>query len=305
MKTYKEILITGSSGFIGNALCHIFKNHAHIIGTIRSKTETVPWTHIAQNWEEPWTHSNPQKTELFIHAAYQAPGNQPLETAMENNLKMAKNAVNAARKLKSKRVLLLSSGSIYGEHNTVINENTPLEMDLYKNPYAYYLNEIEKIFTTELTSTELLIARLFYPYGPAQSAARLIPRLAKKILNKEPILLRQDNIGEQEHRPKINPMYIDDTVWAIHELVNLQKLPAYPTVVNVGGNEIVSIQELSDKIAAILNISCIFSIDTQNPKAANIYCETKYLNQLTGFKAQISLEEGLKTTLMRLKEENA
>ncbi len=279
---YKNVFITGSAGFLGRSISNRLKKECNLIGTIRSNSENVSWTHLTHDWEEPFTHNNPLSTELFIHAAFQAPDTS--EGAYKNNEKMAHHAVQAALKLKAKRVCLLSSGSIYGEHSEAITEATPLQLN---NAYAKSLNEIETIFLSKLKNSELTILRLFYPYGQGQSQKRLIPRLAHKILKGEPVTIRQTSL---------NPMYIDDTAEAIYHIVNLSKISP---ILNLGGKEIISIQALATQIAKILNKKGQFVLDKSQLPAKNLFCKTNFLDTQIRCKPKFTLSDGLRETLCK------
>jgi nucleoside-diphosphate-sugar epimerase len=101
----------------------------------------------------------------------------------------------------------------------------------------------------------LVIARLFFPYGPGQSG-RLIPGLAAGIQAGRPVRL-----NNAEGSPRINPIFIADVVDALAGLIER----AFSGVINLAGPDTLTIRELAESIGRHLGKSVDFDMGDRPP----------------------------------------
>jgi len=213
---------------------------------------------------------------------------------------MAANAARECRRLGARRALLLSSGSIYGGRDgAALTERSgiPPEGDL--DAYGRSVQEVEGAFRSGAGAAELVVARLFFPYGPGQRPARLVPRIATRILRGEPVQLRRAADGE-EGRPRLNPVFADDAVEAMARLLALSALPSPALAVNVCGPEAVTVRELAIRIARVLRRECHFERAPDGGPPRDLVGDGRLLRELIGFSGGRALSAGLQAALKDL-----
>jgi nucleoside-diphosphate-sugar epimerase len=96
-----------------------------------------------------------------------------------------------------------------------------------------------------------VILRLFFPFGSGQRPPRFIPRLIQRVARGETVDVNEDGDG-----PFVNPIYIDDLLKRLRDILAAPDRPFY----NLGGNEILSLREIAERIGAMLGRSPIFGI---------------------------------------------
>ena len=138
----------------------------------------------------------------------------------------------------------------------------------------------ERMLETLLCS-RFVVLRLFFPFGPGQRPARLIPRMIHRIARGEPIEINTD-LGY----PIINPIYINDLVNQVVQIVDNPIRTCY----NLGGETSYSIRELAESIARHLDTKPNFVV--LEKKAGNLMCKP----DLPGA-GQHAFEEHLSTTI--------
>ncbi|MBF0265331.1 MAG: NAD-dependent epimerase/dehydratase family protein [Gammaproteobacteria bacterium] len=175
-----RILMTGSSGFIGNYLgkyllssdsnyevINTYRNdiqgvtikekNAFIIGEINSQT----------NWQQAL-----QNIDVVIHLAarvhiMQEISNDPLQEFIETNSRGTINLAQQALKSGVKRFIYLSSIKVNGEE-TINRAFTADDNNISKDPYAYskHLAEQELLTLAKQSNLEVVIIRPPLVYGP-------------------------------------------------------------------------------------------------------------------------------------------
>lgn len=139
-------LVTGSAGFLGYALADRLRRSMDVVGTVRQEM-ALPWPTIRHDWEEPVDHPG-LTPRLLIHASF-----QPGRFAANEN--MARNVAEAALRMGTERVVLLSSGSVYAEQEEAIRHDTPAAPAALASPYAFSCARAEAIFASVLRGVPL------------------------------------------------------------------------------------------------------------------------------------------------------
>jgi nucleoside-diphosphate-sugar epimerase len=92
-----------------------------------------------------------------------------------------------------------------------------------------------------------VVLRLLTPYGPGQTN-RLVPGLLGRVRAGRPVTLRDGG------RPRMNPIYVDHVVDVL-----AQALTVPPNqVVNLAGDEVLSIQEMAETIGRVVGREPVF-----------------------------------------------
>ena len=259
-----KILITGGAGFIGSHLSELLISEGNqVIALDNQSTGSAKNLNPSSNLEvikgsildSNLVDSLMSKVTVCFHLAA-ALGvknivEYPLES-LETNIKGSEIVLNAATKYQV-RTLLASSSEVYGK-----NPNQPLTEDsdrVLGSPkvarwryseskavdefYAFQLNKQKKLPVT--------IARLFNTVGPRQSGSygMVLPRFVSAAVSNQPLTVYGD--GSQSRTFSA----VSDVVAALNEL--LKSDSTIGEVFNVGGNQLITIKALAEKVIKLTN----------------------------------------------------
>ena len=259
-----KILITGGAGFIGSHLSELLISEGNqVIALDNQSTGSAKNLNPSSNLEvvegsildSNLVDTLMSKVTVCFHLAA-ALGvknivEYPLES-LETNIKGSEIVLNAATKYQV-RTLLASSSEVYGK-----NPNQPLTEDsdrVLGSPkvarwsyseakavdefYAFQLNKQRKLPVT--------IARLFNTVGPRQSGSygMVLPRFLSAATSNQPLTVYGD--GSQSRTFSA----VSDVVAALNEL--LKSDLTIGEVFNVGGNQLITIKALAEKVIKLTN----------------------------------------------------
>ena len=259
-----KILITGGAGFIGSHLSELLISEGNQVVALdnqstgsaknlnpSSNLEVVEGSILDSNLVDTLMS---KATVCFHLAAALGVKNiveYPLQS-LETNIKGSEIVLNAATKYQV-RTLLASSSEVYGK-----NPNQPLTEDsdrVLGSPkvarwsyseakavdefYAFQLNKQKKLPVT--------IARLFNTVGPRQSGSygMVLPRFVSAAVSNQPLTVYGD--GSQSRTFSA----VSDVVAALNEL--LKSDSTIGEVFNVGGNQLIAIKALAEKVIKLTN----------------------------------------------------
>jgi len=257
----KKILITGSAGFIGSNLCDRFlKDGFFVFGMdnlITGSTENI--SHLSTNSNFEFIEQDvtkyisiKDKLDFVFHFASPASPidylKYPIQTLKANAIG-GHNTLGLAKKHKAKYILA-STSEVYGD--PLIH---PQKEDYYGNvnpigPRSIY--DESKRFIESMTISyhnyhklEVSIVRIFNTYGPGMRIddGRVLPTFISQAYKNENITINGD--GKQTR----SFCYIDDLINGI--VLLMKSNYSYP--VNIGSNDEVSINEISNIIIKLLN----------------------------------------------------
>jgi len=231
---------------------------------------------------------------IAIPFSYHSP-----DTYIDTNIKGTLNVLQAARDLNTTRVLVTSTSEVYGTAQYVpIDEKHPFQG---QSPYSATKIGADRLAESFYRSfnTPVTIVRPFNTYGPRQSARAVIPTIITQLLaGKEEI-----HLGALSPTRDFN--YVKDTVGGFMAIANSDK--TIGEEINIATQKEITIGELAEEL-----------IRQVNPKA-KIVCEEERLRpeksevnrllgsnekikQLTDWKPEYSLEEGLNETIVFFRE---
>jgi nucleoside-diphosphate-sugar epimerase len=148
----------------------------------------------------------------------------------------------------------------------------------------------------------LVIARPFNTYGPRQSARAIIPTIISQIASG----MEEVKIGDLTPTRDLN--FVKDTCNGFLALANADE--AIGQTVNIGSNFEITMGDLFNKIAGIMNSKAIpvedkMRIRPTKSEVTRLWCDNTKIKNLTGFEPQYSLDKGLEeTTEWFLNKEN-
>ncbi|MGH2523253.1 MAG: NAD-dependent epimerase/dehydratase family protein, partial [Anaerolineales bacterium] len=204
--------------------------------------------------------------------------------------------MEAMRDAGVRRVVLASSGAVYGEQT-----NQPLHETLAPNPrspYAvsklcaeYYVRTIGALW-----GIETVALRVFNAYGPGQplpaAHAPVIPRFLRHALTGASLVVHGDGAQTRDY------IYIDDVVDALVAAATAQTVDR--SVINVGSGAETSVSELARLVseAAGSRAEPLFS-RADGGGVSHMRADISLAASKLGFRPKVSLADGLRLTLAR------
>ena len=216
------------------------------------------------------------------------------QTCFDVNVAATLALFEAARSAGVRRVVFASSAAVYGESNVLpLEETTPTQS---LSPYAASkrTNEIYARMYTQAFGLEVVALRYFNVYGPRQRPdsmyAAAVPIFARRLLDGKPVTIFGD--GGQT-RDLIN---IRDVVRA--NLIASEHPNAPGQIFNVCTGQETRILDLLEEMFNLFPLvqEPVFA----EPRAGDIYRSVgsaEFIAQTLGFRAEVTLEEGLKETV--------
>jgi nucleoside-diphosphate-sugar epimerase len=195
-----------------------------------------------------------------------------------------------ARRVGSRRFLYASSGSVYGLGDRPFREDHALPVADF---YAITKRNAEEVVATYRDFLETVVFRFFMPYGPGQRG-RLIPALIGRVRDGRAVTLNDGG------RPRGNPIYVGDVVRVLQASLELDG----HHVVNVGGDEIVSIADLARLIGSAVGREPEFE-EGPGGAAGDVVGDTTRMHELFSVRPLVSLESGLRQTVQAAEREVA
>lgn len=308
----KTVLVTGADGFIGSHLVEeliergckvkafVFYNSFNSWGWLDSlpketldKVEVVAGDVRDANFVE---HSM-KNCEIAFHLAaligipysYVAP-----DSYIDTNIKGTLNILSAAQKIGVERVLVTSTSEVYGTAKYVpIDEDHPFQG---QSPYSASKIGADRLAESYFRSFDLpvSIVRPFNTYGPRQSARAIIPTIITQILTgkKE---LRLGNLS-----PTRDLNFVKDVAKGFIAIAECDS--AIGEEINIATGVEISMGDLARTIINLLNpdveiISEQVRIRPEKSEVERLLGDNRKLQQLTAWKPQSDLEDGLKQTI--------
>lgn len=301
-KKVKNILVTGSNGFIGS----------HLIKNLVEHNYDVVACDISDMKEKSFLNDFPSKetikkikflkcdikdfnsvekifhdidfvfhlaAKLFIPQSWKEPG-----AFYHTNVIGTANILEACRINNCK--ILFNSSYAYGEPDYLpIDETHPLKSS---NPYGLsklLAEQICKLYK-ENYGLKVTIFRPFNVYGPGQDEIFLIPEIIKQALSDDKKIIKINDL-----KPKRDYLYIDDLIDAL-----LMSIEGKDDIYNVGGGYSLSVEDIikiiiqhsgGQKKYLSRNIRRDHEID-------NVVADISKIQKEFNWRPKITFEEGIK-----------
>ena len=301
----KRVLVTGSNGFLGKALCRqITKlNHRYELIPLAGKAQ---WDLTKQKYVDcALGHFQP---DIVVHLAALCGGiginKKNPGLFMYDNLSMGMNLIESCRKYgKLKKFVMLGTVCSYPKFTPV-----PFKEDDIWNGYPEETNApygIAKKALMELliaynkqynfNCTNLIPVNMYGPndnFNPANS--HVIPALILKI--DRAIKNKEDSIelwGTGEASREF--LYVDDCADAINKSLEIETTP-HP--INVGTGQEITIKDLTTQLQSIMKYEGKLVFNSDFPDGQPRRClDTSRAHSVLGFEAKTELHDGLKETV--------
>ncbi len=259
-------LITGGMGFIGSHLAEAYLKNNNTVYVIDNLT-TGSLSNIKHLRRNP--HYNDRfftivedilnydkmedlisKVDIIIHLAAAVGVQYIIENPISSivtNVRGTEIVLEIANKYK-KKVLIASSSEVYGKHTHAPLKETddciygPSSKFRWSYAAGKFMDEFTALAYNKEKGLPVVVVRLFNTVGPRQTGryGMVIPRFVKQALSGEPITVYGNGMQTRTFT------HVKDVVKCIRLLLESEK--AVGEVVNIGGNEEISILNLAKKI---------------------------------------------------------
>lgn len=295
----KRVLVTGAAGFIGSHLCRrLLALGADVFGVDVAEPlrglEDVRWRQ-SDMAEMSASHSAVRsiKPDIVFHLSSYVSGSRDPDVVyptFRSNLMSTVNILTALDGAKCQRVVLVGS----------MEEPPPGQNDLTSiSPYA-----VSKLASStygrmfySLYGLPVVILHLFMVYGPGQrDTKKLVPYVTLSVLKDErPSLMSGIR--------RVDWIYIDDVVEGL--VASAQADKALGQTIDLGSGTLTSVGDIVKKVMEIANSSIepIFGALVDRPYESSRLADVSRTLELIGWRALVSLEDGLSRTVRWYKEE--
>jgi len=278
-----NVVVTGATGFIGSRVWPLLAAQGHAVVAIaraggHAAEPRVSWT-TCDVTSPDFVEALPETADAVIHLAQG--GGWPHDAAVLTavNVESTRRLLDYSHRAGVRQFVLASSGSVYGGSPLPLREDQPLRpLDAYARSKA----EAEALLEEAPPDLGVCALRLFAPYGPRQNG-RLIADLIGRIVSGRSVVLRGDG------HPRLNPIFVDDVAAIVARALET----GGPLVVNVAGDEVLSIRDMAETIGRVLGISPRFEDEPSDPPPdfvadTTLLRRTFELGQLTSFERGIT-----------------
>jgi NAD dependent epimerase/dehydratase len=307
----KRILVTGAAGFIGSHLTEalvragakvtamVRYNSASSIGNLALMPREVRQgvTIAAGNIEDSdFVFRTMEGQHIALHLAaliaipysYLAP-----RSYFRVNIEGTLNVMEAARRLRTERVVHTSTSEVYGTAlRTPIEEDHPLQG---QSPYSASKIGADKIVESYFRSfdTPVVTIRPFNTFGPRQSARAFIPAIISQALSCDAVRLGALS-------PRRDMTYVADTVDGFLRAAVMTNILG--DTINLGSGEAFSIGELATRILRLMGCSKPIVHDAardrpEKSEVMNLVSDNRKAARLMQWKPATSLDDGLRRVI--------
>lgn len=312
-----KVLVTGADGFIGSHLVELLIDRGYDVRAFVYYNSFNTW-----GWLDSFSKEQLDKIEIFtgdirdpngvreavkgidmvfhlaaligIPFSYHSP-----DSYVDTNIKGTLNVLQAARDLKTKRILVTSTSEVYGTALYVpIDEKHPLQG---QSPYSASKIGADMMAESFYRSFDLpvTIVRPFNTYGPRQSARAVIPTIITQLLaGKEEIKL-----GSLTPTRDFN--YVKDTVRGFYEIAMSSE--TIGQVVNIATQDEISIGDLAEEMIRQINPKARIVTDEERlrPEKSEVnrlLGKNEKIMTMTNWKPHYDLSKGLEESIEWLKD---
>ncbi len=295
-----RFLITGGAGFIGTALANYLIQQGHTVRVLddlsAGQAERLhPDIHFTRGDVEDkpkiWRLLN--KIDCVYHLAARVSVQESVLYPREYNKTNVSGTVaimEAMRDAGVKRVVLASSGAVYGEQNIA-----KVHEDLLPNPSSPYA--VSKLAAENYVHTigaewniETVCLRIFNAYGPGQAIppihAPVIPMVVRQVLGGGSVIIHGNGQQVRDY------IYVDDVVKALVMAATTDNISRQ--TINVGTSIGTSINQLVDLIEQVTNQKAQRIVtNVVSGGISTLIADTSKVEKLLGYTSRVTLAEGI------------
>lgn len=304
-----KVLVTGADGFIGSHLTELLLskglkvralsiyNSFNNWGWLEEVKDNANLEIVSGDIRDPFFCNEIVKgVDVIFHLAaliaipysYVAPASY-----VETNVGGTLNICQAAKQNGNIRVIHTSTSEVYGTALYVpIDEKHPKQA---QSPYSASKIGADAMAMSYYNAFQLpvTIVRPFNTYGPRQSARAIIPTIISQISSG----IKEIKIGDVTPTRDFN--YVVDTCNGFFAVA--QSAQTIGKEINIASNFEISVKDTLELVKEIMNSDVKFLVDEKRirPEKSEVFRlwgDNTLLNELTGFKPEYDLKQGLKLT---------
>jgi len=301
-----NFLITGAAGFLGSALAEHLAREGHQVrglddlstGDPQALSPDVHFTRGDVN-DRPKLWTLLQEVDCVYHLAARVSVQESVLYPREYNAVNVGGTVSlmeAMRDVGVRRVILASSGAVYGDQGEQPLKETAIPDP--QSPYAVSKVSAEHYVRTigKLWGMDTVCLRIFNAYGPGQhlppSHPPVVPHFLRQAQRGGTMVVHGDGHQTRDY------VYVDDVVSAMVAAATAPNINGL--VINVGSGTETSIRELARKVnqATGREVDSLYN-GTTSGGVSRMRADLTLAAQKLNYKPSIKLDEGLRLTLQR------
>jgi NAD dependent epimerase/dehydratase len=305
----KKILVTGADGFIGSHLTELLLSKGHKVRALSYYNSFNSWGWledipsnknlevISGDIRDPhFCKTITKDVDTIFHLAaliaipysYVAP-----DSYIDTNVKGTLNICQSALENGVRRVIQTSTSEVYGTAMYVpIDEKHPKQP---QSPYSASKIGADAVAMSFYNTFKLpvTIARPFNTYGTRQSARAIIPTIITQIANG----IKEIKLGDLTPTRDFN--FVRDTCSGFLSIAEHDS--TIGKEINIASNNEISIKDIYELIRDIMKSDVQFIVENQrirpeNSEVFRLWGDNSLIKELTGFKSQYNIKEGLELT---------
>jgi UDP-glucose 4-epimerase len=298
-KAIKRVIVTGSSGMIGTALCEALIPLGYDIIPVDFKpnkwNKDLDKKTILVDLREPDKLKNiPHDADIIVHLAANA---RVYDLVVEpslarDNFTTTFNTLEFARQHKIPRFIFASSREVYGNSEKLVHSEGDVHVDDCESPYTASKIAGEALVQSykRCYGINSIIVRFSNVYGKYDESDRLIPLFIRKTLKNEDLVV----FGKDKN---LDFTFIDDTVAGV--VLCVQKFDtAHGNTLNIATGKGVKIVDFAELLLKVLNRKNPIRITDNRPgEVVQYVADISLAKKILGFNPKIGIEEGLQKTL--------
>ena len=301
-----NFLITGAAGFLGSSLANQLSREGHQVRGLDDLSTgdpkvLAPDVHFTRGdvSDRPKLWTLLQDVDVVYHVAARVSVQESILYPRDYNAVNVGGTValmEAMRDVGVKRVVLASSGAVYGD----MTDGSLKESDIPnpRSPYAvsklsaeYYVRTIGNLWNIETVSL-----RIFNAYGPGQhlppSHPPVVPHYLRQALRGGTLVAHGDGSQTRDY------IYVDDVVSAMVAASTAPNVNGQ--VINVGSGVETSIKDLINTVLTVTDSKANVVYNNQTSGGVSrMKADLTVAKEKLRFVPSIGLAEGLRLTLQR------
>lgn len=297
----KKAVLTGGTGFLGYWLLQELVARGVFVYVIQRRNslrkerlngiENIRIIELDMNEIQHLPDKIDDSCDVFYHLAWEGGRNDFY--GQTKNICDTVNAVQAAKEIECKRIILTGSQAEYGLHTDRVTEDTPTEPNT-----AYGASKLAACHLTRILAEQLKIewtwVRIFSLYGPYDNPNTLISYLLRELLaSRSPTVTRADQIWDYLH--------VYDAAKAICILGESEKTN---TVYNLANGRNAPLKEFINKIVNTVDTSITINYGGFKPEMpiVSLNASVDKITTDTVWRPSIDFSEGVNDLLRHLEE---
>ncbi len=301
-----HFLVTGGAGFLGAALANRLHRDGHQVRVIDDLSAGDPgrlddgvlFTR-GDVGDRPKLWTLLQDVDCVYHLAARVLVSESIlypREYNEVNVGGTVSVMEAMRDAGVRRVVLTSSGAVYGEqaHQPVREDQSPNPQSPYavsKLSAEYYVRTIGALW-----GIETVVLRVFNAYGPGQqlppSHPPVVPRFLQQAQGGGSLVIFG---GGGQTRDFV---YVDDVVEALVSAATASDVDR--RIINVGCGCETSVNKLAELVSEVVGHKAeVLHSPAESGGVSRLWADLTTAQQLLDYEPQVGLREGLRLTLER------